>query len=126
MLVRPEGDNAALDDNVNPDSPRRASVANKPRYMQPCCLPLLAYIPLILASLLCCTKNRAERGSLLPKEVSGYLWSTRLRSFGISKRPTAGHWTLDNKQHQTLETDWMPSIQSSVSQSHDAQERKLL
>jgi hypothetical protein len=100
MLVRPEGDNAALVDNVNPDSPRRASVANKPRHMQPCCLPSLAYIPLILASSLCCTKNRAERGSLLPKEVGGYLWSTRLRSFGISKRPTAGHWSPNNTKHR--------------------------
>jgi hypothetical protein len=33
ILVRPEGDNAALADNVSSDSPRRASVANKPRHM---------------------------------------------------------------------------------------------
>jgi hypothetical protein len=97
ILVRPEGDNAALADNVNPDSPRRAGVSNKPRPMQPCRLSSLAYTPLILASSLCCTKDRAERGSLLPKEVGGYLWSTRLRSFGISKRPTAGHRTLVSK-----------------------------
>lgn len=38
ILVRHEGDNVALADNVNPDSPRRASVTNKPRHMQPCCL----------------------------------------------------------------------------------------
>jgi hypothetical protein len=99
ILIRPEGDNAALADNVNPDTPRRASVANEPRHMQPCYLSSLPYIPLILASSLCCTKDRAEHGSLLPKEVGGYLWSTRLRSFGISKRPTAGHWTPNNIKH---------------------------
>jgi hypothetical protein len=101
ILVRPEGDNAALADNVNPDSPRGAGVADEPRHMQPCCLSSLAYIPLILASSLCCTKDRAERGSLLPKEVGGYLWSTRLRSFGIPKRPTARHCTLDTEHRTT-------------------------
>ena len=99
LSLRHEDDNAALVDSVNPDSPRRAGVANKPRHMQPFCLSSLSYMSSILASSLCCTKDRAERGSLLPKEVGGYLWSTRLRSSGIPKRPTAGHWTPNNIKH---------------------------